>query len=131
MAPPTGDDVVLLAMMTRGEVIIPDNERQYKYECTKGHNVMLHDSKPLMFLLCHDEGDVMEGLKFAQKHDLPVSVRSGAHGVSGDNCKDGSFVIDLARLNEVVYVCVSNAIDDTPCCLKTAYMKHPLTTFLF
>lgn len=95
----------MLAMMTRGEVVVPDNEREYEYQVTKGHNVMLHETnKPVMFLLCHDEGDVKEGLQFALKHDLPISIRSGGHGVAGDSCRDGSFVIDLSRMNHVRYV---------------------------
>lgn len=104
-SPPTSQDIVMLAMMTRGEVVIPDNERQYNYELTKGHNVMLHGTnKPCMFLICHDEGDVLEGLKFAKKHGITISIRSGAHGVIGDSCKDGSLVIDLSCMNAVEFV---------------------------
>jgi len=104
MAPPTPDDVVLLAMMTRGDVVLPTNVRQYRYEITKLHNVALHDKvEPLMFLLCKDEHDVVAGLKFCLDHELPFSVRSGAHGVDGASCRDGTFVIDMAGVNHVRY----------------------------
>ena len=101
---PTPDDIVLLAMMTRGDLVVPANERQYQYEITKLHNVSLHDKvKPLMFLLCKDEGDVLRGLQFCLKYDLPLSVRSGAHGVDGASRRDGSVVLDLAGLSSVQY----------------------------
>ena len=100
---PSPDDIVFLAMMTRGDLVIPANDRQYRYEITKLHNVALHNVKPLMFLLCKDEGDVLQGLQFCLKHDLPLSVRSGSHGVDGASCRDGSFILDLAGLNSVRY----------------------------
>lgn len=109
------DDVVALAMMTRGDLIVPANKRSYDYQVTKMHNVGLHDSvKPLMFLLCRDELDVVEGVKFATTFDLPTSVRSGGHGVDGSSCRDGSFVIDLAEMHRTEYDTVTETITFEP-----------------
>jgi len=95
MAPPSIDDIVLLEMMIRGRVILPDT---IEYECQvkQNHNVALHSNKPLLFILCHDTADVKEALAFVVKHELPLSVRSGGHSPCGSSCRD-----DSGRLNNV------------------------------
>ncbi len=45
---------------------------------------------------------VIESLAYARRHpDLPMSVRSGGHGVSGRSTNDGGIVIDLGALNAI------------------------------
>lgn len=46
--------------------------------------------------------EVVEALGFARSHpDLPLSVRSGGHGISGRSTNDGGIVISLANMNAI------------------------------
>lgn len=45
---------------------------------------------------------VVEALKFARAHAyLPLSIRSGGHGISGRSTNDGGIVINLSKLNSI------------------------------
>ena len=45
---------------------------------------------------------VMEALAFARLHPhLPLSLRSGGHGISGRSTNDGGIVIDLSPMNKI------------------------------
>jgi alkanesulfonate monooxygenase SsuD/methylene tetrahydromethanopterin reductase-like flavin-dependent oxidoreductase (luciferase family) len=45
---------------------------------------------------------VAEAVEYARRHpDLPLSVRSGGHGISGRSTNDGGIVIDLRALNDI------------------------------
>ncbi|WP_299277071.1 LLM class flavin-dependent oxidoreductase, partial [uncultured Georgenia sp.] len=45
--------------------------------------------------------EVAQALAFARGHDVPLSLRSGGHGISGRSTNDGGIVIDLARMNRI------------------------------
>src|SRR6476660_177885 len=49
-----------------------------------------------------DVADVLTALRFAREADLPVAVRGGGHGVAGHCVGDGSLVVDLRLMREVV-----------------------------
>src|SRR5437870_2404138 len=49
-----------------------------------------------------DVDDVVMALQFAREGDLPVAVRGGGHGVAGHCIGDGSLVVDLRLMREVV-----------------------------
>ena len=49
-----------------------------------------------------DVGDVVTAVLFAREADLPVAVRGGGHGVAGHCIGDGSLVVDLRLMREVV-----------------------------
>jgi FAD/FMN-containing dehydrogenase len=45
---------------------------------------------------------VVEALGFARnQEEVPLSIRSGGHGISGRSTNDGGIVIDLAKLNQI------------------------------
>src|SRR5690606_4110772 len=45
---------------------------------------------------------IVEVLSFARSHaDLPLSIRSGGHGISGRSTNKGGIVIDLSKLNRI------------------------------
>ncbi|HEV7974323.1 LLM class flavin-dependent oxidoreductase [Amycolatopsis sp.] len=46
-------------------------------------------------------GDVREAVKFARTQDVPLSVRSGGHGISGRSTSDGGIVLDLSTIDKV------------------------------
>jgi hypothetical protein len=46
--------------------------------------------------------EIAAALGFARKHpDLPLSIRSGGHGISGRSTNDGGIVINLSRMNGI------------------------------
>lgn len=49
-----------------------------------------------------DLADVVAGLRFAREADLPAAVRGGGHSVAGHCVGDGSLVVDLRLMREVV-----------------------------
>ena len=77
MAPPS-PDIVLLDMMIRGRVILPDT---IEYDCQlkkMPHDVAFHPNKPLFFILCHDIVDVKEALAFVSQASNSLSVYAAA-----------------------------------------------------
>jgi FAD/FMN-containing dehydrogenase len=49
-----------------------------------------------------DLADVVTAVLFAREADLPVAVRGGGHGVAGHCIGDGSLVVDLRLMREVI-----------------------------
>ncbi len=56
---------------------------------------------PGLVLRPTDAGQVAEALRFARKQRVPLSVRSGGHGISGRSTNDGGIVIDLSRMSAI------------------------------
>lgn len=57
---------------------------------------------PGLVLQPKNPSEVIEALAFARKHsDLPLSIRSGGHGISGRSTNHGGLVIDVGHLNSI------------------------------
>src|SRR5262249_4996319 len=65
-----------------------------------GWNGMI-DRRPLMIVRCLGLTDIVETIRFAQEHDLPMTVRAGGHGVSGKSVMDGAVMLDLSLMRHV------------------------------
>lgn len=87
-----------LNAVLRGDVIAPGDESYA--EARSLWNGMI-DRRPLAIARCQGSADVVATLDVARRHDIPVSVRSGGHGVAGRALRDGGIVIDLAALDGV------------------------------
>lgn len=61
----------------------------------------LRGGDPGLVLRPRDERELVRGLHFAREQRVPLSVRSGGHGISGRSTNDGGIVLDLARLDAV------------------------------
>ena len=61
----------------------------------------MRGGSPGLVLQPRDEAQVVEALAFAREQDVPLSVRSGGHGISGRSTNDGGIVIDLQKLNRI------------------------------
>lgn len=62
----------------------------------------LRGGAPGIVFMVRNTDDVVEALAFARKHThLPLSIRSGGHGVSGRSTNDGGIVINLSKLNTI------------------------------
>ncbi len=56
---------------------------------------------PSLILIPRSNAEVAQALSYAGASELPLSVRSGGHGLSGSSSNDGGIVIDLGALNGV------------------------------
>ncbi len=59
---------------------------------------------PLIIIRPASTYDVAVGIKVAKSHYIDVSVRSGGHGYTCNNIKNGSLHFDMRRLNKVELV---------------------------
>ncbi|WP_020523735.1 FAD-binding oxidoreductase [Catelliglobosispora koreensis] len=53
---------------------------------------------PALIARCSGVADVIAAVRFCREHDLPASVRGGAHAVAGHAVRDGGVVIDLSPM---------------------------------
>lgn len=61
----------------------------------------MRSGSPGLVLQPMSPDEVAEALAFAREQDVPLSIRSGGHGISGRSTNDGGIVIDLGNLNRV------------------------------
>ncbi len=59
------------------------------------------DRRPAMIARCASPADVATAVTFAAEHDLEITVRGGAHNMSGASVADHALMIDLSQLNGV------------------------------
>ncbi|GAA2829861.1 FAD-binding oxidoreductase [Nonomuraea rubra] len=58
-------------------------------------------AEPAAVLTPESAPEVVAALRFAREQGLPLSVRSGGHGLSGRSSNNGGVVIDLSALNRI------------------------------
>ena len=54
---------------------------------------------PALVIMAEDADDVSAAVLFAREQDVPLSVRSGGHGIGGLSTNDGGIVIDVSRID--------------------------------
>jgi FAD/FMN-containing dehydrogenase len=82
----------------RGDVITPDDTR---YEqARRVWNAMI-DKRPALIARPRTADDVIEAIRFARTHNLPVAVRGGAHSIAGRSTCDDGIVIDFCDMKNV------------------------------
>ena len=59
------------------------------------------DRRPAMIARCASPADVAAAVTFAANNGLEITVRGGAHSMSGASVADGGLMIDLSKLNQV------------------------------
>jgi FAD/FMN-containing dehydrogenase len=64
-------------------------------------NAMI-DRYPALILQCVDASDVVEGVQFAQRNGLAVSVKGGGHSVAGSAISDGGLTLDMSLMKDIV-----------------------------
>ena len=61
----------------------------------------LVDRKPALVARCTGAADVLQAVDFARQNDVPISVRSSGHNVTGCAVCDGGLTIDLSPMKGV------------------------------
>jgi hypothetical protein len=59
------------------------------------------DRRPALIARCTSAADVAAAVAFAATNGLEITVRGGAHSMSGASVADGGLMIDLSQLNQV------------------------------
>ena len=78
-----------------GELLTPADEGYER--ARRVFNAMI-DTRPALVALCGGPDDVVSAVQFASEQGLPLSVRSGGHGVAGKAVVEGGLVLDLSRM---------------------------------
>jgi FAD binding domain/Berberine and berberine like len=79
----------------RGEVVGPGDRG---YDTARAVFNGMIDRRPLAVVRCADASDVVRCIRFAGRHDLPLSVRGGGHSVAGNAVRDGAVMVDLSGM---------------------------------
>jgi FAD/FMN-containing dehydrogenase len=87
-----------LRTRVRGELIVPDDARYEEQRAVWNGAI---DRRPLLIVRCSGVRDVVEAVRFARQHALPVSVRGGGHNIAGLAVWDDALMIDLSALRAV------------------------------
>jgi hypothetical protein len=62
----------------------------------------MRGGSPGLILMPETPEQVAEAVAYAHRHrELPLSVRSRGHGISGRSTNDGGLIIDLRRMNQI------------------------------
>jgi FAD/FMN-containing dehydrogenase len=59
------------------------------------------DRHPALIVRCRGVADVVEAVRFAREHPMPVSIRGGGHQVAGSAVCDDGIVIDVSSMTGV------------------------------
>jgi FAD/FMN-containing dehydrogenase len=59
------------------------------------------DRRPALIARCTSAGDVAAAVSHARRHDLPIAVHGGGHGVAGHAVCDGGVMIDLRGMKGI------------------------------
>jgi FAD/FMN-containing dehydrogenase len=87
-----------LRLAVRGDVIAP-GDASYD-DARRVWNGMI-DARPAAIVRCASAADVVATLDVTRRRSVPVTVRSGGHGVAGRSVRDGRVLIDLGGLATV------------------------------
>jgi FAD/FMN-containing dehydrogenase len=69
-------------------------------EATRLWNGMI-EKRPECVVQPSGTADVVEAIRFAREHDLPLSVRGQGHNIAGTSLMDGALTIDMSGLRGV------------------------------
>jgi FAD/FMN-containing dehydrogenase len=59
------------------------------------------DRRPALIARCAGVADVIAAVRFAQKHGIPIALRSGGHSYPGLSVCDAGMVIDLGQMKGI------------------------------
>jgi hypothetical protein len=87
-----------LADRIRGNLLRP---RDLDYDRSRRVFNAMIDRRPAAILRCAGAADVIQGVRFARAQQLPLSIHSGGHGVSGASVCEGGLMLDLSRMKGI------------------------------
>jgi FAD/FMN-containing dehydrogenase len=82
----------------RGELLRPGDAG---YDAARMVFNGMIDRRPALIARCAGASDVVQGVRFAREHGLPLSVRGGGHSVAGTAVCEGGLMLDLSGMKGV------------------------------
>lgn len=79
-----------------GKVVEPGD-----HDYSRVRSTYVHRGSPGLVIRAENADDVVAAVNFARDQKVPLSVRSGGHGMSGRSTNDGGIVIDVGKLNSI------------------------------
>ena len=88
-----------LASRTAGGVFLPGDAGYDAARIVWNAMISRH---PAAILRCTCRDDIVEGVRFAGRHGLAVSIKGGGHNVAGHAVGEGALMLDLSPMRGVV-----------------------------
>ena len=92
------DDLETLRGAIAGLVLLDGDDG---YDAARAVWNAMIDRRPAVIVRCRGTADVIEAVRFARAHELPVSIRGGGHNVAGHAVGDAGVMIDLSTMRSV------------------------------
>src|SRR5215210_6341808 len=89
-------DVLRAALL--GTALVPGDP---DYDAARAVWNAMIDRRPALIARCKSPADVLDAVRFARTHGLPVSIRGGGHNVAGHAVADGGLMVDLSAMRAV------------------------------
>lgn len=88
-----------LRIHLRGDLILEDHP---EYDTARRTVSIVVDRRPMAIVRAADAHDVAQAVVFARTHNLPLTVRSGGHGLAYEKSViDDGLMIDLTRMDKI------------------------------
>lgn len=98
MSKSENDEISRLREAIHGNVILPGEPM---YNMNRQIWNALFDRRPAVIVVCQDESDVIEVVKFGKRCGLPVTARGGGHHLAGHGACDDGIMIDTSQMRSV------------------------------
>jgi FAD/FMN-containing dehydrogenase len=92
-------ELAALREAVRGQVMT-SSSAQYDEARTIWNGMI--DRRPAVILRCTTAGDVQEGVRFAARHGLLLTVKGGGHNIAGNAVADDALLIDCSPMKRVI-----------------------------
>ena len=104
---PSATAIGLLRSRLSGQLLTPADQG---YEAARRVFNAMIDRRPALIAQCASAADVVQAVRFARDHDLPVAVKCTGHNVVGFAvCNDG-LVIDLSPMKAIMVDAVARTV---------------------
>jgi hypothetical protein len=92
------EDIGKLRNKVTGSVLLPGTK---EYDAARRLWNAAQDKHPALIVCAEVTADVIEAVKFARAHGLPLSPKGGGHHLAGTAIADGGLTIDFSQFNQV------------------------------
>src|SRR3954464_11241698 len=96
--PATALDFATLRGSLQGEVLVAGDPG---YDPARAVWNAMIDRRPDAIVRCRGVADVIDAVRFAGEHGLPVAIHGGGHNVAGHAVCDGGLMLDLSLMKSV------------------------------
>lgn len=81
-----------------GEIVLPTDEHYHRSRAVWNGSI---DRRPSVIAHCTGVSDVLNAVRFAREHELPIAVRAGGHSFPGHSVCDEGMLVDLRRMRGI------------------------------